>query len=191
MEMKFGPRRVAGKLTYANVVATLALMIAISGGTALAATHLITGRQIAKGTISAANIKHRTLTANLFKRGTLRRGATGATGPAGPAGPAGAPGAAGTAAAYGVISTNGSGNPTFNPTLSKGFTSVYSPSAGVLCIAYPAGITTNLPLSVNEAGSEPDNWEQVSPAQCSGTGFEVANLNGATNLSGDLTILAP
>ena len=55
MEMKSGPRRLARKLTYANVVATLALMIAISGGTALAATHLITGKQIAKGTISATN----------------------------------------------------------------------------------------------------------------------------------------
>ncbi len=81
MEKKFGPRRLAGKLTYANVVATLALMIAISGGTALAATHLITGKQIARGTISATNIKKHTLTSTLFKHGVQLRGARGATGP--------------------------------------------------------------------------------------------------------------
>jgi hypothetical protein len=135
MEKKFGPRRLAGKLTYANVVATLALMIAISGGTALAATHLITGKQIAKGTISATNIEKHTLTSSLFKKGVKLRGARGATGPAGAAGAAGAPGAPGSAIAYGLLEKNANGNPAFIAGLTAGFTSAYSPSGGTLCIA--------------------------------------------------------
>ena len=68
--------------------------------------------------------------------------------------------------------------------LSKGFTTIFAPSAGILCLAYPAGVTTNLPLSINPAGNEPDEWQQVSPGQCGGTGFEIANETAPTNLRG-------
>jgi hypothetical protein len=191
MEKKFGPRRLARKLTYANVVATLALMIAISGGTALAATHLITGKQIAKGTISATNIKKHALTSALFKKGVRVRGATGPAGPAGPAGAAGAAGAPGSAVAYGLLEKNANGNPAFLAGLTAGFTSVYSPSAGTLCIAYPAGVTTNLPLSITDASNEPNTWEQVNNGACGGTGFAVADETAATGLTGALSISVP
>jgi hypothetical protein len=192
MEKKFGPRRLAGKLTYANVVATLALMIAVSGGTALAATHLITGKQIAKGTISATNIKKHTLTSTLFKKGVQLRGARGATGPAGPAGAPGAAGAAGSAIAYGLLEKNGNGNPTFVSGLTVGFTSAYSPSAGILCIAYPAGVTTNLPLSITDASNEPNTWEQVNNGACGGTGFALGDESApSTGLTGALSISVP
>ncbi|HEY3771672.1 MAG TPA: hypothetical protein VGL69_01650 [Solirubrobacteraceae bacterium] len=190
MKKKFGPRRLAGKLTYANVVATLALMLAISGGTALAATHLITGKQIAKGTISATNIKKHTLTSTLFKKGVKLRGARGATGPAGAAGAAGAPGAAGSAIAYGLIENNGNGNPAFVGGLSAGFTAVYSPSTGTLCVAYPAGVTTNLPLSITDASNETGRWEQVNNGACGGSGFALGNLSGG-GLTGALSISVP
>jgi hypothetical protein len=36
------------RLTYANVTSTIALIIAISGGTAFAASHLITGNETAQ-----------------------------------------------------------------------------------------------------------------------------------------------
>jgi hypothetical protein len=190
MEMKFGPRRLARKLTYANVVATLALMIAISGGTALAATHLITGKQIAKGTISATNIKKHTLTSTLFKKGVKLRGARGATGPAGPAGAPGAAGANGTAAAYGLITKNANGNLVFASGLSSGFTSVFAPSAGYICITPPAGAPA-ASLIVTDASNETAQWDQVSPAQCGGTGYELANENSATALVGELAIALP
>ena len=183
-----GPRRVARRFTYANVVATLALILAVGGGSAYAASRLIKGNQIAKGTITGANIKKSTLTSKLFAKGTLRSGPAGATGPAGPAGAAGAPG---SAIAYGIISTNTSGNPAFNANLSKGFTTAYSPQTGIICVAYPPGVSTNLPLSINEAGSEPDHWEQVSPAQCGGTGFEIGNISATANLTGQLAISVP
>jgi hypothetical protein len=182
------PRRAARRLTYANVVATLALVIAISGGTAYAAAQLIKGSQIARGTITASNIKKATLTTNLFARGALKVGPRGATGAPGAPGAAGAPG---SAVAYGDIQMNASGNPYFNSALSKGFTTIFSPSVGVLCIAYPAGVSTNLPLSINPAGGEPDVWEQYSPAQCGGTGFEIANATASRNLSGELEVSVP
>jgi hypothetical protein len=189
-----GPGRLIRRLTYANVVATLALIIAIGGGSAFAASRLITGDQIAKGTITASNIKKSTLTSGLFKKGMLKKGPRGSTGPAGPAGPAGAPGApgaAGSAIAYGDIQINGTGNPVFNAALSKGFTTIFAPSSGILCIAFPAGVTANLPLAINPAGGETGNWQQVAPAQCGGTGFEVANVTSATGLKAQLTISVP
>jgi hypothetical protein len=93
VKVPVAPRRVARRLTYANVVATLALMIAISGGTAYAASRLITGKQIAKGAITAKNIKKHSLSSVVFKKGTIRRGKAGATGASGATGATGATGA--------------------------------------------------------------------------------------------------
>jgi hypothetical protein len=77
------------RITYANVVATLALVCAMSGG-ALAANHYLlnSSKQISPKLL--AKLKGRA-----GARG--RTGATGATGPTGPAGPAGATGLQGPA----------------------------------------------------------------------------------------------
>jgi hypothetical protein len=77
------------RVTYANVASTIAVVIAISGGTAYAASHLITGKQIAKSTITSANVKSHSLLASNFKKGQIPAGATG---PMGPQGAAGLPG---------------------------------------------------------------------------------------------------
>ena len=187
--IKGSSRRLIRRLTYANVVATLALIIAIGGGSAYAASRLVTGKQIAKGTITGANIKKTTLTSGLFKKGTLSRGRVAP--PARRTRRRAGAGPNGAAIAYGDIQINGSGNPVFNAVLSKGFTTVFAPSSGVLCIAFPAGVTTNVPLSINPAGGETGNWQQVAPAQCGGTGFEVANVTSATGLKAQLTISVP
>lgn len=179
-------RFIRRRVTYANVASTIALVIAISGGTAYAASHLITGKQIAKSTITAANIKSHSLLASNFKKGQIPAGAKGATGAAG------APGPAGSAIAYGDLGLNGNGNPTFNSTLSSGFTSASSPSAGIYCVPYPTGVTTNLPLSISDNGNETDHWNQVSNGQCGGSGFEIANISAARGLSnGGLNISIP
>jgi hypothetical protein len=169
------------RLTYANVTSTIALMIAVSGGTAFAASHLITGKQIARGTITAANVKAHSLLASNFKKGQLPAGPAGATGVQGPAG---APGAAGSAIAYGDLGVNGNGNPQFDATLSKGFTSASSPSAGIYCIPYPAGVSTNIPLAISDNGNETDQWNQVANGQCGGSGYEIANIDATQGLSG-------
>ena len=72
MGLKGSGRR---RLTYANVTSTIALFIAVSGGTAFARQHLITGKQIAKGTITATNIKNGSLLSKDFKKGQIPKGA--------------------------------------------------------------------------------------------------------------------
>ncbi len=75
-----GPR-----LTYANVVATLALFVAL-GGTGYAAL-TVTGKNVRNGSLTGKDIKNKSLTKKDI-RGVL-------TGPTGPAGAQGAPGLAG------------------------------------------------------------------------------------------------
>jgi hypothetical protein len=160
------------RLTYANVTSTVALMIAVSGGTAFAASHLITGKQIAKGTITATNVKNGSLLSKDFKKGQIPKGATGATGATGAAGAAGA---AGTAIAYGTMVINATGNPAFTPG-AVGFTSVTEPTPGIFCIAIPAGATGIGPIVSDAGGSLAAIYAQASPQQCPGQ-YEVAQQN--------------
>jgi hypothetical protein len=63
------------KLTYANVVATLALFIAIGGASAFAASQLgknsVGPKQLKKNAVTTAKIKNEALTAAKVKKGTL------------------------------------------------------------------------------------------------------------------------
>lgn len=103
------------QLTYANVVATLALFLAISTGGAFAASKVIDGRTIRAGSVktkqlgssavTSAKVKNGSLTAADFRKGTLKAGPAGPAGGAGavgPVGPAGAPGAAAALSASSV-----------------------------------------------------------------------------------------
>ncbi len=88
--------RLRRHMSYANVVATFALVFAMSGG-ALAATHyLIT---------STKQIKPSVLASLKGKAGAA--GTQGAAGPQGPAGPAGAKGENGAAGTNGTVGANG------------------------------------------------------------------------------------
>ena len=88
------------RLTYANVVATLALFVAL-GGTSYAALK-ITGKNVQDGTIRTADlrnndvrskdVKNGSLLRRDFKPGQLPSGPGGTPGPAGPTGAAGATG---------------------------------------------------------------------------------------------------
>jgi hypothetical protein len=102
--------RVRQGLTYANVMATVAVFVAI-GGTSYAALK-ITGRDVVNGSLTSGDVRNGTLRSADVRNGTLRsadvrdgslsardfssgqlpRGATGLPGVAGPAGPAGARG---------------------------------------------------------------------------------------------------
>src|SRR4051794_21016891 len=85
-------RWIRARMTYANVVATLALLFAMSGG-ALAAKHYLIS--------STSQISPKVL------KQLKKPGARGATGSAGAAGPAGAAGAAGGAGAKGEPGAEG------------------------------------------------------------------------------------
>ena len=80
-------------MTYANVVATLALVFAMAGGAAAASHYLITSSK--------------QISPKVLKELKGARGAAGATGAAGPAGPAGAAGANGTNGAAGAEGKQG------------------------------------------------------------------------------------
>jgi hypothetical protein len=96
------------------------------------------------------------------------------------------------AIAYGDLEVNGNGNPQFDATLSRGFASASSPSAGIYCIPYPAGVSTNIPLAISDNGNETDQWNQVANVQCGGVGYEVANVTAAQGSSGGgLNIVVP
>lgn len=85
-------RRIFGNGSYANVTATLALVIAL-GGTSYAAIKL------PKNSVSTLQVKDRSLLKKDFRPGQLPAGKRGPAGPAGPAGDAGAGGAGGSAGA--------------------------------------------------------------------------------------------
>ena len=82
------------KLTYANVIATLALFLALGGGAAFAATQLaknsVGAKQLKRNAVSAAKVKDGSLLAKDFKAGQL------------PAGPQGAPGVTSVVVRYGT-----------------------------------------------------------------------------------------
>jgi hypothetical protein len=103
--------RVRAKLTYANVVSSLCLVLLVGGGTAFAASQLekesVGTKELAKAAVTPAKLS------KAAKKGMVGpAGATGATGPQGaqgPAGPAGAAGAQGAPATalWAVIGVNG------------------------------------------------------------------------------------
>ncbi len=78
------------RLTYANVIATLALFLALGGATAYAASTLgrntVGSKQLKKNAVTGAKVKDGSLSAGDFKAGQL---------PAGERGPQGVPGAPG------------------------------------------------------------------------------------------------
>ena len=82
--------RIRRKLTYANVMATVAVFIAL-GGSAYAAAK-ITGKNVKNGSLTGKDVKNNSLTGKDVKRlgaGDFKAGALpqGPRGPAGPAGP--------------------------------------------------------------------------------------------------------
>jgi hypothetical protein len=109
------------KLSYANVVATLALFVAL-GGTSLAALHLgknsvkskniakeaVHASDIAKDAVSSAKVKDGSLLAGDFKAGQLPSGPTGPAGKIGATGPQGLPGISGLERVYVTGTENGS-----------------------------------------------------------------------------------
>jgi hypothetical protein len=118
-------KRLAKKLTFANVMSATAVFIAL-GGSAIAVTQLpedsVGARQIKAGAVRSAEVKDFSLQANDFAKGTLLKGDKGDKGEQGPAGQTGSPGSPGTPGApatriYAFVRTGGccGGAPALNP----------------------------------------------------------------------------
>jgi hypothetical protein len=102
--------RFRSHVTYANVIATIALFLALGGG-AYAASKLpknsVTAKQIKSNSITSPKVKDRSLLAKDFKAGQLPAGASGPQGAEGPRGVAGQTGPPGNAAAYPSVLPSG------------------------------------------------------------------------------------
>lgn len=102
--------RLRSHVTYANVVATIALFLALGGG-AYAASKLpknsVTARQIKSNSITSPKVKDRSLLAKDFKAGQLPAGVRGPQGPEGARGQAGQTGPPGNPAAYPSVLPSG------------------------------------------------------------------------------------
>jgi hypothetical protein len=89
---------IRARLTYANVMATIAVFLAFGGG-AYAATKLPSGSvgrpQLKNGAVTSAKVRNGSLLVKDFRAGQVPAGPRGASGPPGQPGPAGARGPAG------------------------------------------------------------------------------------------------
>jgi hypothetical protein len=98
-------KRLRPRLTYANVIATLALFLALGGGAAFAASTMgrnsVGTKQLKRNAVTGAKVKDGSLSAGDFKAGQLPAGERGPTGDRGPQGVAGAPGATVVVVRYG------------------------------------------------------------------------------------------
>jgi hypothetical protein len=155
--------RIRRRLTYANVVSTLALVLVVGGGSAVAASHFgkesVGTRALKKEAVTPAKLSAASKATLTGPRGAAGEkgaiGPAGATGPAGPAGPAGAPGApgaAGTARAYGETADN---EGALIAARSKNAT-VRHAGTGIYCITPGAGIdpaTATLVVSADFSAS--------------------------------------
>ena len=90
--------RLRSKLTYANVIASIALFIAL-GGVSWAAVTLpansVGKRQLKRNAVTSVKVANGSLIAKDFAAGQLPAGRQGATGPTGPTGAAGERGPSG------------------------------------------------------------------------------------------------
>jgi Collagen triple helix repeat (20 copies) len=138
--------KVRNRLTYANVMATIAVFIAL-GGTSIAAVSLkrnsVKGKHIAANAVTSPKVADGSLLARDFAGGQLPQGDQGLQGPKGdegapgrpgePGAPGtpgspGAPGAPGSAVAYASVNSDG----TFNPVGSKNITASSKRDTGVV-----------------------------------------------------------
>lgn len=181
--------RLRARLTYANVIATLALFIAL-GGTGYAALKLpknsVGSEQLKANSVTSAKVKGGSLRADDFKatvRSSLRgrRGRQGLPGPEGKPGKQGSKGAAGvpgSARAYATVAAETGQPPTFAamvPSLS--FASVTRTAPGVYCLATPLltfAQRSAAIVSVREVGGG-----YVSGGALCTTGIEVQTRNAA------------
>jgi hypothetical protein len=119
-------------------IAILALFIAI-GGTATAASGLINGKNIKKGTVATKQLKNKSITKKKLKPATIKalkgkNGVTGATGATGAPGAPGKPGAPGEKGLPGLPGTPGPIGPK-GVTGAKGATGAKGP-AGIVAAQY-------------------------------------------------------
>jgi hypothetical protein len=148
-------RSLKPRLSYANVMATIAVFVAL-GGSSYAALKVGT-KQLRNGAVTSVKIKNGAVVSKKINRKTRRalRGTKGPAGPAGaqgPAGPAGAQGPAGSVRAYARVHGGSLQFVGAHP----GFTAVRrAPSwaSGQYCLALAAGSGVDPNIAVASGGA--------------------------------------
>jgi hypothetical protein len=105
------------RLTYANVVATLALFLVLGGGAYAAATlprHSVGARQLKRGAVTSKAVRNHTLRRRDLAGGVLQAGPRGPAGPRGAAGATGGTGRAGAAGSPGASALMGNSTTPLN-----------------------------------------------------------------------------
>jgi hypothetical protein len=169
---EFPLKSIRKRLTYANVVSSIALFLVVAGGTAFAASQLgkesVGTRQLKKEAVSLAKINK--AAKNSLKGATGPAGAAGAKGATGPEGPKGATGSQGLKGEKGEKGEKGDTGPSTGP------------AGGALTGNYPnpdlaAGAVTGSKLGTITT------VEETIEVGAGAIGFNVANCGTGTLLS--------
>jgi hypothetical protein len=115
------------RLTYANVIATLALFAALGGSSyaAIAVTGAqvrdgsLTGRDVRNSSLTGRDVRNRSLLAQDFKAGQLPAGPQGPKGDPGSAGPKGEPGSPGLSGYETVVVSSDDSSNTFRQVIAQ------------------------------------------------------------------------
>ena len=193
------------RATYANVMATIAVFIAL-GGSGYAAAKIngkniknrsIAGAKLERSTLTGTEVKDGALRARDFKRNELPAGAPGRPGAPGPQGARGLQGAPGTALAFARVFADGS----LDDSRSKNVNSTSkarfrgSPTEGYYCI--DATVAVNNVVAAVNAGSQANAYAQglvggglpALSVECpNGTDATVRTVNAAIGVEQDAGI---
>jgi collagen triple helix repeat protein len=140
--------RIWRSLSYANIVATLALFLAVGGGGAIAVAATSSSHH-ASSHPKRGPRGHRGPQGPQGPQGP--KGDTGAKGDTGPQGPAGAPGANGTAIGYADVAPNGTVTADKNVTVVS-----HTAGTGIYCLKLTNGAAVNNVVAmVDNSGADP------------------------------------
>ena len=141
-------RGLLARLTYANVMSSLAVFVVMGGGAyagATVASNSVGVAQLKANAVNSAKVKDGSLLAKDFKAGQLpagKQGPAGATGATGPAGATGATGPAGQTGAAGEPGVAGAKGDAGDPTAPARSGDVYSGQLSVWLAAAELGAVT-------------------------------------------------
>jgi hypothetical protein len=144
-------KQIRKRLTYANVMSSMAVFLVLGGATAYAALgkNTVGSSQLKKNAVTTAKIKKNAVTSSKVANGSLVSGdfAAGQI----PAGPQGPQGPAGSAKAWAVVSAAGRLVKSFN------ILSVSKIGTGLYCVSAGNGATT-----ANSAALATLDWSDIS-----------------------------
>jgi hypothetical protein len=181
-------------MTYANVMATMAVFIALGGSSYAAVTlgrNSVKSRNIAPGQVRASDIGTNAVTAAKVRNGSLG-GADFAAGqiPTGPRGPAGPPGAKGDPGpggvrAYAHVTRTVGGGFALDTARSKNVVNVTLPSTGNNdrpCVILPAGIDAPTAVAIGTVDAQNTDTSETAEVQHR-VGGEAAQGCGGNSLA--------